>query len=96
MHSYAYGVDIRVANWRTRPKVPIVNREESFEFSKIIVGFLRHHNASGPLKMRINELGYAYVSEILGYVNYHRGRVRRRLMPLGRLRPWWCCHRETF
>ena len=67
------GVDIRVANWRTMRKPPIVNRNESFEFSKVIVGFLRHHNTSGPVLLRINELGYSYLSDILGYINFLRG-----------------------
>ena len=64
-HSYNYGVDVRVPNWRTMRKSPIVNRNESFEFSKAIIGVLRHHNVSGPILMRINELGYTYLTDLL-------------------------------
>jgi hypothetical protein len=46
-HSYNYGVDVRVQNWRTMRNSPITRRNESFEFSKASIGVLRHHNVSG-------------------------------------------------
>ena len=84
-HSYEYGVDVRVPDWRTRKRVPINNPKESFEFSKLIISFLRHHTVrhqryrNSNLRLRINDYGYTYLEDMLTYVNDNRAAIRRRV-----------------
>ena len=84
-HSYEYGVDVRVPDWRTRREVPINNPKESFEFSKLIISFLRHHTVrqqryrNSNLRLRINDYGYAYLEDMLIYANDNRAAIRRRV-----------------
>jgi RNA:NAD 2'-phosphotransferase (TPT1/KptA family) len=84
-HSYEYGVDVSVPNWRTLRDCPINKPLESFEFSKLIIKFLRHHTVkrhrySNPrLRFRINDYGYAFLEDLLVYVNDNRASIRRRI-----------------
>jgi RNA:NAD 2'-phosphotransferase (TPT1/KptA family) len=84
-HSYEYGVDVRVPYWQARERVPINKPKESFEFSKLIISFLRHHTVrfqryrSSNLRLRINDYGYTYLEDMLTYVNDNRAAIRRRV-----------------
>jgi RNA:NAD 2'-phosphotransferase (TPT1/KptA family) len=79
--SYEYGVDVRVKDWRTRRRVPINKPQESFEFSKLIISFLRHHTVRRHrgLSLRINDYGDAYRKDLLVYVYDNQASIRRRV-----------------